>query len=487
MLPFNRSILFGIAIPFLLTACGGSEDLNQVSSDSRGMLGVSLTDSPACGFDEVNVTVNKVRVHQSGSAADNETGWVDITLNPARKINLLNLNNGVLDNLGQTPLAAGHYTQVRLVLDPNIGGGLANSVVPAGGFEVAVETPSAVQSGIKLAHEFDVSAGERVDLVLDFDACKSIVRRGNGTFALKPVIKVIPTVLNGIEGMVDNTSICSNIMVTAQQEGVVLQTTAPDTGTGRFLLARLEPGEYDVVLTADNCATAVIAAVPVVSASSITMLDIGIPIQLPPSATGNIMGAVTLDPPSGTEVGNVAARQTFGTTPAVTVTVKSVTADDTLASQTYTMTLPVTAPLFGQYSATPPNLPVEQTVLAGHYQIQASTNGYVSFSVDHQMSAGESMGIDFILTDISGGSSGTLVCDTVTKACLIGAAVGKDPTNGCQFYPCPTTMVCDSVKQICPGGVEVSKDPNNQCAFCPCPQPNVLTPPCGAIDGGVQQ
>ncbi|MBI3357013.1 MAG: DUF4382 domain-containing protein, partial [Nitrospirae bacterium] len=40
-----------------------------------GSLSVSLTDAPACGFDQVNVTVDKVRVHQSNSADPNAAGW----------------------------------------------------------------------------------------------------------------------------------------------------------------------------------------------------------------------------------------------------------------------------------------------------------------------------------------------------------------------------------------------------------------------------
>src|SRR5450759_4551022 len=147
----------------LVAGCGsGNVSGNGAGS---GTLGIALTDAPACGFDAVYVTVVKVRVHQSSSASDTAAGWTDITLNPARKINLLSLNNGVLDSLGETPLAAGHYTQLRLVLDPNIAVGLSNSVVPTGGAETALVTPSAVQSGIKLVNEFDVISGQRVDLV----------------------------------------------------------------------------------------------------------------------------------------------------------------------------------------------------------------------------------------------------------------------------------------------------------------------------------
>ncbi len=199
------SLCTSVLAAALLVGCGGGSATvtGSASVPTTGTLGVALADAPACGFDAVNVTVSKVRVHQSASAADTDAGWTDIALAPARKINLLNLTNGVLENLGQTPLAEGHYSQMRLVLDPNTGSGFANSVVPRGTTtEFTLDTPSAVQSGIKLINGFDVVAGQRVDVVLDFDACKSIVAKGNGKYALKPVVKVIPSVLNGINGFV---------------------------------------------------------------------------------------------------------------------------------------------------------------------------------------------------------------------------------------------------------------------------------------------
>lgn len=363
-------------VAVLVTACGGG------GGSAPGTLGVSLTDAPACGFDKVNVTVVKVRVHQSSSASDTADGWTDITLSPARKINLLDLTNGALDSLGQTSLAAGHYTQLRLVLDPNTAGGFANSVVPTGGVETALVTPSAVQSGIKLVNEFDVASGQRVDLALDFDACKSIVKRGNGTYALKPVIKVIPFVLNGINGFVDTALLNSSVMVTAQQNGVVIQSTAPNATTGEFFLARLAPGNYDVVLTANSRATAVIAAVPVASTTSVARLSSsGTPITLPVSSINNtISGTAVLSPISSTEVAYVAAKQTFGTTPIVTV--KFVAADDAAAGA-YALTLPVAAPVLGQYSATLPIALTAQAGVAGKYTAAASATGYQTQSVSN--------------------------------------------------------------------------------------------------------
>ncbi len=331
----------------LLAGCGGGGGGGAVEGGGTGTLGVSMTDTPACGFDAVNVTVVKVRVHQSSSAADTDAGWTDITLSPARKIDLLSLNNGVLFNLGETTLPAGHYTQLRLVLDPNTGAGLVNSVVPTGtgGVEVALVTPSAVQSGIKLINQFDVVAGQRVDLLLDFDACKSVVTRGNGTYALKPVIKIIPFVPNGIKGFVDVALLGSGVIVTAQQNGVIVQTTAPIALTGEFFLARLAPGNYDVVVTANNRATAVIATVPVASTTSIVFLSDSVaPITSPVSATRIVSGTGTLNPASSSEVAYVAGMQTFGAAPIVTV--KFVAADDS-ASGAYMLTLPIGAPLLG--------------------------------------------------------------------------------------------------------------------------------------------
>jgi len=374
-----------LLLPALLVGCGGG---GGSAGGGSGTLGVSMTDSPACGFDAVNVTVVKVRVHQSSSASDTDAGWTDITLDPARKIDLLSLTNGVLFNLGETPLTAGHYTQLRLVLDPNTGAGLANSVVPTGtgGVEIALVTPSAVQSGIKLVNEFDVAAGQRVDLLLDFDACKSIVTRGNGTFALKPVIKVIPFVPNGVKGFVDIALLGSGIMVTAQQDGVIVQSTAPDAQTGEFFLARLAPGNYDVALTANGRATAVIAAVPVASTTSIVFLSDSVtPITLPVSATRTVSGVETLVPESSTEVGYVAAKQVFDAAPVVTV--KFTAADDS-ASGAYMLTLPVDAPLLGQFGAgTLPIALAAQPAVAGQYTVEATATGYQTQSVSTDISA----------------------------------------------------------------------------------------------------
>lgn len=387
----------------LMAGCGGggsSYSSNPVANS--GTLYVAITDAPSCGFDAVNVTVNKVRIHQSATASDTDAGWTDITLNPAQKINLLNLTNGTLLPLGQTPLTAGHYTQLRLVLDPNTANGLANSVIASGTTtEVSLDTPSAVQSGIKLVHEFDVAAGQRADVVLDFDACKSIVTKGNGKYALKPVVKVVPTILNGINGFMNTALLSNHVMISAQQNGVIVSSTVPNASTGEFFLARLVPGTYDVVLTADARATAVIASVPVASTTSVTLLSsTATPLTLAAAATlpANISGIATLSLAGATDTVTVAAKQSFASGPSFVV--KYVNAD-TVSTAYLLQSLPTVSPQLAPYSVTLPlvfTTPVGALPGVGKYTVSASASNYQTATVTPvDISTGNKTGINFAL------------------------------------------------------------------------------------------
>jgi len=401
--------MMGLLATIVAAGCGSGGDGGGATAQP-GTVSVSMTDAPACGYEEVNVTVTKVRIHQSDNASDNSPGWTDITLNPPKKINLLDLNdptqpNFALLTLGETPLAAGHYTQLRLVLDKNNGNQpSANWIVLEGqdpnnpNNRIPLDTPSAIQTGIKLIHQFTVNSGQRVDLLLDFDACKSIVKTGNGTYKLKPVIKVIPTELNGINGFVDKT--LPNVVVSAQQNGEIVRTTMLNTQTGEFFLAHLDPGNYDVVITADNHATAVISGVPVVNCTGsntcvtpISTKLAPIPVVTPPtleaSSTHIISGTVTLNPLSSTdETVFVAAKQTLNSGP--TVTVKSEVAVTEVDAQnnptgnyTYALTLPTESPSLGPYATPLPIVFTKQPAAVGvNYTIQASAFGYQTQSLN---------------------------------------------------------------------------------------------------------
>jgi hypothetical protein len=374
-----RTGLLAILAGTALAACGGGDGgstttPSPASPAGSGTLRVALTDAPACGFDQVNVTIERVRVHQSSTAGDNDGGWVDIpVINGPRKVDLLSLTNGVLMELGQTTLTAGNYSQIRLVLVSNKSMSMSNTVKPTGAFETEMDTPSAAQSGLKLINGFTVAPAAVTDIVLDFDACKSIVQRGNGSYGLKPVITMIPRTLTAITGYVQTG--LTGVTVTAQKNGVVLKGTQP-AANGYFALAPLDPskGPYDVVFTGTNLTTSVIAAVPVAPEQTTVLNSSADSVTMPTSQSGTVNGNVG---PAGThETGSVRALQAVGAVPAIEVAAVNV---DSITGN-YSLFLPTAAPRLLAY-ANPMVTPLgfqPQAASAGKYKVEASATGYVT-------------------------------------------------------------------------------------------------------------
>lgn len=394
-----RSALLALAAGVAVVACGGGGDSGTAPTTGgtnpavSGTLRLALTDAPRCrvgneDLEHVFVTVERVRVHESSADDPPASGWRDVevldpvTRQPGRKIDLLELTNGRLEELGTLPLPAGTYTQARLVLRPNPGSGnLANSLVLVGGTnEIALRTPSAAQSGLKLIHPFTVQPNTLVDLVIDFDACRSIVRlgRGNGGYLLKPVLSAHQRIVAAISGFVDPA--IANVMVSAQKDGVVVRSTVPDAD-GQFILAFLDPagGPYDVVVTAPTRGTSVVGGVLVDTTNSIVSLSTADQrIPLPPAATptASRTASGTLGPEAARGTGVVRAMQAVGAAvPAVEIATDNV--DGTTGE--YSMTLPVAAPLFAPFATT---LPLSFAVPGSppadfSYKLEATATGHV--------------------------------------------------------------------------------------------------------------
>lgn len=354
-----------------LVACGGGSD---TGGTGMGSLRLAMTDAPACGYDHVSITVEKVRVHQSSSAEPGDAGWAEIALAAPRRIDLLGLTNGVLAELGQTPLPAGRYTQLRLVLAPNQGAGpLANALRLTGDTDdTPLVTPSAQQSGLKLNVNLEIAANRMADLVLDFDACKSVVVAGNsGRYLLKPVVSVIPRYVSGVQGYVEAALAGPYTTVSLQLNGVVVRSTVPDA-TGRFLLQPVPPGTYDLVVAAPNRATTVIAGVPV-TADSVLPFNTALAALAPASSASGALGGTITVTPAGPADAIVRALQTVpvgaGST---TVEVGSTIANET--SGVYGLTLPTAAPLVTSYAVPLPPY-VAASGVAGAYRVSATLNG----------------------------------------------------------------------------------------------------------------
>lgn len=374
------------ALALVAAGCGGGGGIGGTGSP-MGTMRVSMTDAPACGYDEVNVTVEKVRVHRSATAnPDDPTGWSEIVLNPARRIDLLTLTNGALDELGEIELPAGVYEHIRLVLAPNTGATPpANSVVLSSNQqEIALTTPSGQQSGLKtkLGGVIDVPPGKVLDVVLDFDACKSVVKRGNsGQYNLKPVIEAIPLLSDAglrVIGYVDPALVGPATAVSVQTAAsgvppVLVKATIP-AADGRFVLRPVPEGTYTLVVTAPSFATAVMTGVPVTAPVPTTVSTLQFPIAPAAAASAPVPVTGNVDPPTAT----VRALQTLSDGLTIEVGFAPVDA----LSGDFGLALSLAAPLRTTYSATL-TAPISFTAdpaVAGRYTLEANSAGVLQTS-----------------------------------------------------------------------------------------------------------
>lgn len=283
---------------FILAACGGSGSgtSSTASTPSAGMgeLSLSLTDATLYQYQAVYVTIDQVSVHMGATetggstyiettddSGDDTGGW-KVVATPMQTVNLLELVNGVLHQLVvDKELEAGHYTQIRLLVGDSPDGGqnilnhdhpYANYVIEEDNSEKAMKVPSGMQSGIKLVKGFDIPAGGKTELILDFDAAKSVVKRGKDKnndkkepYLLKPTIKVLDTrqyaMINGT--VEDEDGALPGALVSVQyttddedEAGQVKIETATitevdDPTKGEYLLY-VNPGSYNLVAFTEN-------------------------------------------------------------------------------------------------------------------------------------------------------------------------------------------------------------------------------------------
>lgn len=221
--------------PLMLWAAIGLGACEKKEASST-RLQVRLTDSPG-DYAEVNVDVRAVQIHASETAG--EEGWTTLSqINPG-VYNLLDFANGRDTLLASADLPSGHISQIRLVL------GNQNSVRLKGQTQrIPLKTPSGQSSGLKVKINADLRQDVTYVVLLDFDAARSVVKRGNGDYNLKPVIRTLTeAVAGGIKGTVTPA---------AAKPGIYVISATQDTiggyadDQGRFLIKGVPAGTYTV-------------------------------------------------------------------------------------------------------------------------------------------------------------------------------------------------------------------------------------------------
>ncbi len=190
MLKYSALFLLATTLSF---GCNDDDD----SGPETGTLSVSLQDAPV-EAEKVEVTISEISVHfvpadKSGeqAAGDEEaadqsddpekSGWRAI-LKEEVTFDLLTLKDNP-SFIGELDLVEGKVTQIRLWVSET-----TPPKLTIGGEEHEMEMPS---GKIKIVGNFSIVPGEETAIKLDFDAAESVVEKGNGTYSLKPTIKLL--------------------------------------------------------------------------------------------------------------------------------------------------------------------------------------------------------------------------------------------------------------------------------------------------------
>lgn len=228
-------IIITIVSSLTIVSCSDSTS----PETGQGQLKITMVDAPAV-YEEVNIIVTRVEVHKAD--AGQNSGWFVIN-NNAATYDLLTLRNGASVILGDNSLDAGHYSQIRLII------GTGSNVV-VNGITYPLEIPSGEQTGVKLNHQFEIQSGIIYELLLDFDADRSIVLTGNGQYKLKPVIRLIPTEISGtITGKISPLSAAGYVYAIS---GTDTAGTIAEPVTGSFTLMALLQQTYRIEIFSAN-------------------------------------------------------------------------------------------------------------------------------------------------------------------------------------------------------------------------------------------
>lgn len=260
---FGMIVVFISAISFGLLSCSNDENIN-----GEGQIKMNITDAPIDeeGVTGVYITFLGIEYQKEGGpwqTAEEFEGPVTI--------NLLELQNGRTELLGDFTAGAGRYTGVRFKLDAATRGSTASNpgcyITFEDGTQVPLFVPSGEQTGYKAVGEFTVPVNGTVEITADFDLRKSVTKAGvTGMYLLKPTIRVIVNNEAGdIRGNISNRNAESAYVVYAYEAGSYDESESDDpegeevrfpnaissTGAednGDYILAFLAPKSYDLIV-----------------------------------------------------------------------------------------------------------------------------------------------------------------------------------------------------------------------------------------------
>jgi len=161
---------------------------------TTGTVEIHITDAPPReDVTSILFTASSVEIHKAVAeqeqeqqqAQEGEGEWLPLDIiEGASTFDLLKIK-GLDELFAMSEVEAGKYTQIRVTIEKV-------EVALGGGEPQEATLPS---GELKFVRPFDVVAGETTEILLDFDATKSVHVTGNGKIIVRPVVKL--TVPNG--------------------------------------------------------------------------------------------------------------------------------------------------------------------------------------------------------------------------------------------------------------------------------------------------
>jgi len=231
-----RRLFVFLIILMLIAGCG--DEPTKQETTGYGRMKVSAFDAPPpSGVEHIYLTITEVSVHSS------DRGWVTLA-EPNATYDFLELINGATAVLADTTLEAGHYTQMRLVV------GETNEIVVDGEI-YPLTIPSGEQSGVKLNLNVEVAEDELIEVLVDFDASKSITWTPK-KYMLRPSFRTFTRVVSGtLSGTVKDAAGVDipNALVEASSSDDTISTVTDSTGAYTLILVE---GIYDLEASAEG-------------------------------------------------------------------------------------------------------------------------------------------------------------------------------------------------------------------------------------------
>jgi hypothetical protein len=220
-----KKLFLGLALLAGLSACNNSEKVD---------VKFALTDAPSLkGYQALYVDVQSIEYSIGDSL------WVSLPMTPS-VVNILDLTNGKDTLLANIELESGQVvSQIRMILGDN------STLILADGTEVNVKVPSGQTSGLKFNVHSTATINSGYRVVIDFDAERSIVAKGNGQYSLKPVIRgYITANTSSIYG----TLLPANVpfQVRTVFNGDTISTVSDTLNANYFKLQGLTTGSYHI-------------------------------------------------------------------------------------------------------------------------------------------------------------------------------------------------------------------------------------------------